>query len=142
MSGAATSAGASKFQQFMGHPAGELIPPFSDEGQPELKESQPFSLTRMHRIGPKTVFFWAPLMKWCLVIAGIKDLSRPADKLSVSQNLGEAFRRSMGVGHVECSALAALAATGFIWVRYSLVITPVNYSLAAVRLLGNVVEVV
>jgi hypothetical protein len=28
--------------------------------------------------------------------------------------------------------LAALAATGFIWVRYSLVIKPVNYSLAAV----------
>ena len=27
----------------------------------------------------------------------------------------------------------ALAATGFIWVRYSLVITPVNYSLAAVN---------
>jgi len=26
-----------------------------------------------------------------------------------------------------------LAATGFIWVRYSLVITPVNYSLAAVN---------
>ena len=29
-------------------------------------------------------------------------------------------------------AIAALAATGFIWVRYSLVITPINYSLAAV----------
>jgi hypothetical protein len=29
--------------------------------------------------------------------------------------------------------LLALAATGFIWVRYSLVITPINYSLAAVR---------
>jgi len=28
----------------------------------------------------------------------------------------------------------ALAGTGFIWVRYSLVITPVNYSLAAVSL--------
>ncbi|EEB94239.1 hypothetical protein MPER_06978 [Moniliophthora perniciosa FA553] len=28
---------------------------------------------------------------------------------------------------------AALAATGFIWVRYSFVITPVNYSLAAVN---------
>ncbi len=27
----------------------------------------------------------------------------------------------------------ALAATGFIWVRYSVVIIPVNYSLAAVR---------
>lgn len=60
------------------------------------------------------VFFWAPLMKWCLVAAGLKDLSRPADKISVSQNV-------------------ALAATGMIWVRYSLVITPVNYSLAAVN---------
>ncbi|KAH7888638.1 mitochondrial pyruvate carrier [Phlebopus sp. FC_14] len=85
MSGAAASAGASKFSAFMNHPA-----------------------------GPKTVFFWAPLMKWCLVAAGLKDLSRPADKLSVSQNI-------------------ALACTGFIWVRYSLVITPINYSLAAVN---------
>jgi hypothetical protein len=85
MSGAAASAGASKFTAFMNHPA-----------------------------GPKTVFFWAPLMKWCLVGAGLKDLSRPAEKLSLSQNI-------------------ALAATGFIWVRYSLVITPVNYSLAAVN---------
>jgi len=85
MSGAATSAGASKLTAFMNHPA-----------------------------GPKTVFFWAPMMKWCLVAAGLKDMSRPAEKLSVSQN-------------------AALAATGFIWVRYSFVITPVNYSLAAVN---------
>jgi len=85
MSGPAASAGASKLTAFLNHPA-----------------------------GPKTVFFWAPLMKWCLVAAGVKDLTRPADKLSVSQNL-------------------ALAATGFIWVRYSLVITPVNYSLAAVN---------
>jgi len=67
-----------------------------------------------HPAGPKTVFFWAPVMKWCLVGAGVKDLSRPAEKLSVSQNV-------------------ALAATGFIWVRYSLVIIPVNYSLAAVN---------
>ncbi|CAE6349415.1 unnamed protein product [Rhizoctonia solani] len=85
MSGQASAVTATKFQKFMNHPA-----------------------------GPKTVFFWAPLMKWCLVGAGLKDLSRPADKLSVSQNV-------------------ALAATGFIWVRYSFVITPVNYSLAAVN---------
>jgi len=39
------------------------------------------------------------MMKWGLVIAGLGDLSRPADKLSVSQN-------------------SALAITGFIWVRY------------------------
>lgn len=54
------------------------------------------------------------MMKWCLVAAGIKDFNRPAEKLSISQNV-------------------ALAATGLIWVRYSLVITPVNYSLAAVN---------
>jgi len=82
----AAAASTSKFQQFMNHPA-----------------------------GPKTVFFWAPLMKWCLVIAGVKDLARPVEKLSASQNM-------------------ALAATGVIWVRYSLVITPINYSLAAVNL--------
>ncbi|KAJ7755719.1 mitochondrial pyruvate carrier [Mycena maculata] len=85
MSGPAASAGASKLTAFMNHPA-----------------------------GPKTVFFWAPMMKWCLVAAGLKDLSRPAEKLSVSQNL-------------------ALTATGFIWVRYSFVIIPVNHSLAAVN---------
>ncbi|KAG8968762.1 Mitochondrial pyruvate carrier 2 [Tulasnella sp. 419] len=85
MSGPASAATASRFQAFMNHPA-----------------------------GPKTVFFWAPMMKWGLVAAGLKDLGRPAEKLSVSQNF-------------------ALAATGFIWVRYSFVITPVNYSLAAVN---------
>ncbi|KAH9935568.1 uncharacterized protein B0H18DRAFT_976294 [Fomitopsis serialis] len=85
MSGAAASSGASKFSAFLNHPA-----------------------------GPKTVFFWGPVMKWCLVAAGVKDLSRPAEKLSVSQNV-------------------ALTATGLIWVRYSFVITPVNYSLAAVN---------
>ncbi|KAK4686221.1 hypothetical protein P7C73_g3920, partial [Tremellales sp. Uapishka_1] len=89
MSSPATSAAAahttSKFTAFMNHPA-----------------------------GPKTIFFWAPMAKWALVAAGVKDLSRPAEKLSVSQNV-------------------ALAATGFIWVRYSMVITPVNYSLGAVN---------
>ncbi|AXA48149.1 mitochondrial pyruvate carrier 2 [Malassezia restricta] len=67
-----------------------------------------------HPAGPKTVFFWAPMMKWGLVVAGLGDLARPADKLSASQN-------------------SALAVTGFIWVRYCFVITPVNYSLAAVN---------
>ncbi|EPQ57179.1 mitochondrion protein [Gloeophyllum trabeum ATCC 11539] len=85
MSGPATTAATSRFQAFLNHPA-----------------------------GPKTVFFWAPMMKWCLVAAGLKDLQRPPEKLSVSQNL-------------------ALMATGVIWVRYSFVITPVNYSLAAVN---------
>ncbi|CAH1260459.1 unnamed protein product [Diabrotica balteata] len=69
----------------------------------------------MHPAGPKTVFFWAPIFKWGLVIAGIADLQRPADTISPSQ----------------CGALLA---TGVIWSRYSLVIIPKNYSLFSVNM--------
>ncbi|XP_028393600.1 mitochondrial pyruvate carrier 2-like [Dendronephthya gigantea] len=64
--------------------------------------------------GPKTIFFWAPTFKWGLVIAGIADLTRPAEKLSASQSL-------------------SLAATGFIWSRYSLVIIPRSWNLFGVN---------
>lgn len=49
-----------------------------------------------------------------LVLAGLGDFNRPAEKLSISQN-------------------ASLAATGLVWSRYSLVIIPKNYSLFAVN---------
>ena len=39
-----------------------------------------------HPAGMKPVFFWAPAFKWCLVIAGIGDLQRPAEKLSPTQS--------------------------------------------------------
>ncbi|OZC12501.1 hypothetical protein X798_00132 [Onchocerca flexuosa] len=68
-----------------------------------------------HPAGPKTVFFWAPTIKWCLVLAGLVDLLRPADKLSFYQNV-------------------ALFITGGIWTRYSFAITPVNYNLASVNM--------
>ncbi|KAI8902154.1 mitochondrial pyruvate carrier, partial [Globomyces pollinis-pini] len=68
-----------------------------------------------HPAGPKTIHFWAPTMKWGLVIAGLGDLNRPADKLSLTQT-------------------TALAATGMIWSRYSLVITPKNYNLFSVNI--------
>lgn len=48
------------------------------------------------------------------MIAGIGDLARPAESLSIPQS-------------------AALAATGVIWSRYSLVIVPKNYSLFSVN---------
>lgn len=67
-----------------------------------------------HPAGPKTVFFWAPACKWCLVLAGLGDLTRPADKISIPQS-------------------ASLAATGVIWSRYSLVIIPKNYNLCTVN---------
>ncbi|XP_054888338.1 mitochondrial pyruvate carrier 2b [Poeciliopsis prolifica] len=67
-----------------------------------------------HPAGPKTVFFWAPMFKWGLVLAGLADMTRPAEKLSTSQS-------------------AVLTATGLIWSRYSLVIIPKNWNLFAVN---------
>ncbi|KAK3583907.1 hypothetical protein CHS0354_033684 [Potamilus streckersoni] len=67
-----------------------------------------------HPAGPKTVFFWAPGAKWALVIAGLGDIKRPAEKLSPAQS-------------------TALALTGCIWARYSLVIIPKNWSLFTVN---------
>ena len=69
-----------------------------------------------HPAGPRTIHFWAPLMKWGLVIAGFSDVHRPPEQLSTFQS-------------------TALAATGIIWSRYSTQIKPVNYSLLAVNAL-------
>ncbi|ORZ33073.1 mitochondrial pyruvate carrier [Catenaria anguillulae PL171] len=49
-----------------------------------------------------------------LVIAGIRDIKRPAEKLSLTQS-------------------SSLAATGLIWARYSTQIIPVNYNLMSVN---------
>ncbi|XP_071956654.1 mitochondrial pyruvate carrier 2-like isoform X2 [Antedon mediterranea] len=67
-----------------------------------------------HPAGLKTIHFWAPSWKWALVIAGLADLARPPEALSVRQS-------------------GALAATGIIWCRYSLVIIPKNYNLFSVN---------
>ncbi|KAJ9500403.1 hypothetical protein LTR99_001606 [Exophiala xenobiotica] len=65
-------------------------------------------------VGIKTVHFWAPVMKWGVVLAGATDFLRPAEKLSLTQNL-------------------ALMATGSIWTRWCFVIKPKNMLLAAVN---------
>ncbi|CCH59405.1 hypothetical protein TBLA_0B05790 [Henningerozyma blattae CBS 6284] len=64
--------------------------------------------------GPKTVHFWAPTLKWGLVVAGLSDTQRPVHKLSGTQNL-------------------SLLATGLVWTRWSFVIKPKNYLLASVN---------
>lgn len=74
-------------------------------------------------VGVKTVHFWAPVMKWALVIAGVSDFARPAEKLSLTQN-------------------AALMATGAIWTRWCLIIKPRNVLLAAVNFFLGCVGVV
>ncbi|EFN71627.1 Brain protein 44 [Camponotus floridanus] len=44
-----------------------------------------FRAVFLHPAGPTTVFFWAPTFKWGLVIAGLGDINRPADTISLSQ---------------------------------------------------------
>ncbi|MCJ1318151.1 hypothetical protein MMC15_003478 [Xylographa vitiligo] len=65
-------------------------------------------------VGVKTVHFWAPVMKWLIVLAGVSDFARPAENLSLTQNL-------------------ALTATGAIWTRWCFVIKPRNVLLATVN---------
>ncbi|KAG5334643.1 MPC2 protein, partial [Acromyrmex charruanus] len=78
-----------------------------------------FRAAFLHPAGPTTVFFWAPTFKWGLVIAGIGDINRPVDTISLSQT-------------------ASLMITGAIWSRYSLVIIPKNYNLFSVNLFVSV----
>ncbi|KAL9098062.1 MAG: hypothetical protein Q9163_006203 [Psora crenata] len=54
------------------------------------------------------------LQQWAVVLAGISDFARPAESLSLTQNL-------------------ALTATGAIWTRWCLIIKPRNIFLAAVN---------
>lgn len=53
-------------------------------------------------------------MKWALVLTGVSDFTRPAEQLSLTQNL-------------------ALTATGAIWTRWCFIIKPRNLFLAAVN---------
>ncbi|KAJ3211590.1 hypothetical protein HDU82_005517 [Entophlyctis luteolus] len=89
MSAGQTAVAQSAFSKFWNHPAGmysSYAPAYSPSG-----------------------------MKAGIVLAGINDLRRPVEKLSVQQQI-------------------ALAATGVIWSRYALVITPVNYNLMSVNI--------
>jgi len=83
------------------------------EGAPAQPQSL-FQRLWTSEVGIKTVHFWAPVMKWGVVLAGASDFLRPAEKLSLTQN-------------------AALMATGSIWTRWCFVIRPKNMLLAAVN---------
>lgn len=63
-----------------------------------------------HPAGPFYIHFWAPNFKWMLSVNNILDYDRPVDKISMSMT-------------------SALTLTGLIFMRWSFVITPVNYSL-------------
>ncbi|GAM82801.1 hypothetical protein ANO11243_007870 [Dothideomycetidae sp. 11243] len=84
--------------------------------QPTTTQQSGFARFWNSEVGPKTVHFWAPIMKWGVVLAGAADFARPASQLSISQN-------------------AALMATGAIWTRWCFVIKPRNLFLASVNFL-------
>lgn len=72
-----------------------------------------------HPAGPFYIHFWAPNFKWALSINNLMDYDRPTDKISLSMT-------------------SALTLTGLIFMRWSFVITPVNYSLFVGRLSYNI----
>ena len=65
--------------------------------------------------GPFTVHFWAPMSKWMISGASFLDLHRPTDTISLPQ-------------------YSALTLTGFVFTRYALLVTPINYALCSVNL--------
>lgn len=65
--------------------------------------------------GPFYIHFWAPNFKWALSINNLMDYDRPVEKISLSMT-------------------SAMTLTGVLFMRWSFVITPVNYSLFFVNL--------
>jgi hypothetical protein len=63
-----------------------------------------------HPAGPFYIHFWAPNFKWALSLNNFLDYNRPVEKISASM-------------------MSALTLTGCLFMRWSFVITPVNYSL-------------
>ncbi|XP_026514774.1 mitochondrial pyruvate carrier 2 [Terrapene carolina triunguis] len=85
-----------------------------------------------HPAGPKTVFFWAPVMKW------VSIRSHFADIVNVSAGQGMIFSYPGGNSSLADVALPlvvifAFYPTGLIWSRYSLVIIPKNWGLFTVN---------
>ncbi|KAI1617490.1 hypothetical protein EDD37DRAFT_620162 [Exophiala viscosa] len=96
------------FRRYQGTAANPAV-----EGAPAAQQSI-FQRLWTSEVGIRTVHFWAPVMKWGVVLAGATDFLRPPEKLSLTQNL-------------------ALMATGSIWTRWCFVIKPRNVLLAAVN---------
>jgi len=80
-----------------------------------LNSSGPLRALAEWKAGPFYIHFWAPTCKWMLSVANLMDLNRPVEKVSLAQQ-------------------SSLTATGIIWSRYSMVITPVNYNLMIVNI--------
>ncbi|RLU21707.1 hypothetical protein DMN91_006083 [Ooceraea biroi] len=106
-----------------------------------------FRAAFLHPAGPTTIFFWAPMFKWGLVIAGLGDINRPAHTISLSQTAslmvtGAIWSRYNIIPAQNCihcglydDAMYIHAIRSNLCIsRYSLVVTPKNYNLFSVNL--------
>lgn len=102
---------------------GALLGP-GHEGTPPAHGTRSLSVARQAETdGDDILSLTLQPNQWALVLAGIADFGRPAEKLSLQQN-------------------GALTATGLIWTRWCLIIKPKNYLLAAVNFFLGIVGVV
>ncbi|XP_044965387.1 mitochondrial pyruvate carrier 4-like isoform X1 [Hordeum vulgare subsp. vulgare] len=103
-----------------------------------------------HPAGPKTIHFWAPTFKWGISIANIADFAKPPEKISYPQQVGMSIPGTSALVFQTTNSLVyytilvylhatsvvwctAVACTGIIWSRYSMVITPKNWNLFSVN---------
>ncbi|KAE9033245.1 hypothetical protein PR003_g8519 [Phytophthora rubi] len=100
-------ANSPKLVALLNHPAGVRSTPSIGSHIPSLTSTARCAYVL-------AVHFWAPTFKWAISIANVADMRRSPETISVAQQ-------------------TAVTATGLIWSRYSLVITPKNWNLFAVN---------
>ncbi|EFY89069.1 UPF0041 domain protein [Metarhizium acridum CQMa 102] len=130
---------AFRAQRFRFRESGKRWQSTADGAQQQQHQSW-FKRAWESEVGIKTVHFWSAAQnvppckprwkkitnkewQWALVLAGVSDFARPAEKLSFTQNF-------------------ALTCTGLIWTRWCLIIKPKNYLLAAVNFFLGLVGIV
>lgn len=92
------------------------IAPYLRSKALQLPLPEKVKATLAHPAGPFTIHFWAPAFKWGICIANLVDMKKQKiESTSIPQQ-------------------TAVAATGLIWSRYSMVVIPKNWNLFTVNL--------
>ena len=71
--------------------------------------------------GPKTTHFWGPVANWGLVLAGLMDLKKPAESISVNMT-------------------GVLCAYSALFMRFAWMVTPRNYLLLSCHVCNEAVQ--
>ena len=71
--------------------------------------------------GPRTTHFWGPVANWGLVLAGIMDLKKPAEAISVNMT-------------------GVLCGYSLLFMRFAWMVTPRNYLLLSCHICNEAVQ--